>query len=56
LFKYFDTQVENAQKDRMEATDKFQFRGPMRNVINFKKYASNIDAIIGEKMSDAKRS
>jgi hypothetical protein len=51
LFKYLDTQVENAQMDRLEATDKFEFRCPMRNAINFKKYASNIDAIIGEKMS-----
>ena len=51
LFKYLDTQIENAKMDRLEMTDNFQFRCPMRNVLNFKKYAENIDDIISEKMS-----
>lgn len=51
LFKYFDTQIESAKADRLTEAENFQFRCPMRNVINFKTSAKNIDAIISEKMS-----
>jgi hypothetical protein len=50
MFKYFDTQIENAKNDKIEGGDEFKFRCPMRNVMNFKEYADNIDDIIREKM------
>lgn len=50
IFKYFETQLENAKQDKTEGGDDFQFRCPMRNVMNFKKFAENIDDIIREKM------
>lgn len=51
LFKYFDTQIDSAKADMLTEAENFQFRCPMRNVINFKTSAKNIDAIISEKMS-----
>lgn len=51
LFKYFDTQIDSAKADMLTEAENFQFRCPMRNVINFKTIAKNIDAIISEKMS-----
>jgi hypothetical protein len=50
MFKYFDTQIENAKNDKIEGGDDFKFRCPMRNVMNFKEYAENIDDIIRGKM------
>jgi hypothetical protein len=51
MFKYFETQIENAKNDRVCGADEFKFRCPMRNVMNFKEYAENINDIIREKMS-----
>jgi len=51
LFKYFDTQIENARADMLPGAEAFQFRCPMRNDINFNKYAGNINEIISEKLS-----
>jgi hypothetical protein len=50
MFKYFETQIDNAKKDGIEGGDDFKFRCPMRNVMNFKEYAENIDDIIRGKM------
>ena len=50
MFKYFETQIENAKQDKTEGGDDFQFRCPMRNTINFKQFAENINDIITEKM------
>jgi hypothetical protein len=52
MFKYFETQVENAKSDMISGRDDFKFRCPMRNIINFKQYAENIDDIIREKMKN----
>jgi hypothetical protein len=50
IFKYFETQLENSKLDMITGGDDFNFRCPMRNVMNFKKCAENIDDIIREKM------
>lgn len=50
IFKYFETQLENAKQDKTEGGDDFNFRCPMRNVMNFKQFAENIDDIIRGKM------
>jgi hypothetical protein len=50
MFKYFETQIDNAKKDGIDGGDDFKFRCPMRNVMNFKEYAENIDDIIRGKM------
>ena len=50
IFKYFETQLENAKQDMIEYGEDFKFRCPMRNTINFKQFAENINDIITEKM------
>lgn len=50
IFKYFETQLENAKQDKIEYGEDFKFRCPMRNTINFKQFAENINDIITEKM------
>ena len=50
IFKYFETQLENAKQDGITGGDDFKFRCPMRNTINCKLYAENINDIITEKM------
>lgn len=52
LFKYFHTQIDSAKTDKLADNDDFKFRCPMRNMINFKAVAKNINVIIDEKMSD----
>lgn len=52
MFKYFETQIENAKIDKISGGDDFKFRCPMRNIINFKLYATNINDIIHEKMKN----
>jgi hypothetical protein len=52
MLKYFKTQIENAKSDMISGGDDFKFRCPMRNIINFKLYADNIDEIIREKMKN----
>ena len=52
LLKYFETQLENAKINRVMGAENFEFRCPMRNVINFKIMADNIDDIIREKMNE----
>ena len=35
-FKYFQTQLETSKTDGITSADNFEFRCPMRNIINFK--------------------
>ena len=51
LFKYFETQLDTEKEDGISNADPFEFRCPIRNAINFKSYALNIDKIISEKMN-----
>ena len=51
LFKYFETQLETSKTDGLIGTDDFEFRCPMRNVINFKLYSKNTNKIISDKMN-----
>ena len=51
LFKYLQTQLDTEKEDEISNADPFEFRCPLRNAINFKLYAENIDKIISEKMS-----
>lgn len=52
LFKYLQTQLETEKEDGFSnAADPFEFRCPLRNAINFKLYAENINKIISEKMN-----
>jgi hypothetical protein len=50
IFKYFHTQLDTAKKDFLENSEQFEFRCPMRSVVNFKKCYDNIDKIINDKM------
>jgi hypothetical protein len=50
IFKYFNTQLEAAKKDWLDDTEQFEFKCPMRSVVNFKKCSDNIDRIINDKM------
>jgi len=52
LFKYFETQLETSKSDGLVGTDSFEFKCPMRNVINFKSYSKNTNKIISEKMNN----
>jgi hypothetical protein len=51
LFKYFETQLEASKNEGLIDTDSFEFRCPMRNVINFKLYSKNTNKIISDKMN-----
>ena len=50
IFKYFHTQLDTAKKDFLGNSEQFEFRCPMRSVVNFKKCYDNIDKIINDKM------
>ena len=50
IFKYFHTQLDTAKKDFLDNSEQFEFRCPMRSVVNFKKCYDNIDKIINDKM------
>jgi hypothetical protein len=50
MFKYFKTQLETSKTDGIMSAESFEFRCPMRNVINFRIYSENIGDIINEKM------
>ena len=52
LFKYFETQIEIGKNNKMNRTDEFEFRCPMRNIINFKLYSDNITETINNKMNE----
>lgn len=52
LFKYFETQIEVGKHNKMNTTDEFEFRCPMRNIINFKLHSDNITQIINDKMKE----
>lgn len=52
LFKYFETQLETSKNDGLIGTDDFEFRCPMRNVINFKLCSKNTNKIISDKMNE----
>jgi len=50
IFKYFHTQLDTAKKEFLGNFEQFEFRCPMRSVVNFKKCYDNIDKIINDKM------
>lgn len=50
IFKYFETQLETSKTDGIMNEDNFEFRCPMRNVINFRSCSENIGDIINKKM------
>ena len=50
MFKYFQTQLETSKNDGIMNAESFEFRCPMRNIINFKLYSENISDIINKKM------
>ena len=52
LFKYFETQIETSKNNKMNSTDEFEFRCPMRNIINFKLHSDNITETINNKMNE----
>ena len=51
LFKYFETQLETSKTDGIVGTDSFEFKCPLRNIINFNLYSENITKIISDKMN-----
>jgi hypothetical protein len=53
MFKYFETQIESSKLDEIAGTDKFEFKCPSRNIINFKSYSCNINTIISVKMNNS---
>jgi len=52
LFKYFETQIETSKHNKMNSTDEFEFRCPMRNIMNFKLHSDNITETINNKMNE----
>jgi hypothetical protein len=50
MFKYFKTQLETSESEEITNTDIFQFKCPMRNVLNFKLCSENINDLIKKKL------
>uniref|UniRef100_A0A6C0LEF3 Uncharacterized protein n=1 Tax=viral metagenome TaxID=1070528 RepID=A0A6C0LEF3_9ZZZZ len=54
IFKYFDKQLESAKNNDetvFDSMDEFEFRCPMRNVVNFKKCANATSNLIRDKLN-----
>ena len=56
IFKYFEKQLESAKnnennEDAFDPSDNFEFRCPMRNVVNFKRCGNATSKLIREKLS-----
>lgn len=50
IFKYFSTQIQTANSEWIGNDEKFEFRCPLRNMVNFKICSEKIEKIIREKI------